>query len=218
MARLQEIVNKIQYFAKLNFRNAVDIPLLLEAEGLEYDQINKLIAAGVKRVGFTSLEQYLQWENLLLPCQKYYLGQVEGQSLTPLLSNFELVETVKSLVEAREISNLNARVGRVSRLLLQVNVWNDDARYGVLPVEVNSLAMEVALLSGLRLVGLHAYIPDIGNLKMQATAARKAGVMFKLLQQKYRGVEILSINYMDDFRRLIAEGVSEIRIGLKSLR
>ncbi len=218
MARLQEIVNKIQYFAKLNFRNAVDIPLLLEADGLEYDQINKLIAAGVRRVGFTTLDQYLQWENLLLPCQKHYLGGVEGQSLTPLLSNFELVETVKSLVEAREISDLNARVGRVSRLLLQVNVWNDDARYGVLPVEVNSLALEVALLSGLRLVGLHTYIPDIGNLKMQATAARKAGVMFKLMQQKYRGVEILSINYMDDFRRLIAEGVSEIRIGLKSLR
>jgi hypothetical protein len=45
---------------KQNNKNVgVDVQILLEADGLDYDQINKLIGAGIKRVGFSSLEQYL---------------------------------------------------------------------------------------------------------------------------------------------------------------
>lgn len=217
VARLQEIVNKIQYFSKLNFKNSVDIQILLEADGLDIVDINKLIAAGVKKIGFSSLDQYIQWENMLLPCARHYLGQLEGQNLTPILANFNLIESVSSLEEARLISDLNARAGRVSQLLIKLNVLSDIKKYGFIPAEIGDASYEIALLSGVRLIGINSYVPPLGNNKLVKAAWRKIGTVFKLLQQRYRGFEVLSLNHADNLAELIEEGVNEIRIGVKSL-
>jgi uncharacterized pyridoxal phosphate-containing UPF0001 family protein len=217
VARLQEIVNKIQYFSKLNFKNAVDVQILLEADGLDYDQINKLIGAGIKRVGFSSLEQYLLWENLLLPCKRHYLGDLEGQDLSGILANFDLIESVVSVEQARFISDFNAKMGKVSSILLKINILSEIKKYGVLPVEMNDVVGEIVKMSGLRLVGINSYVPELGNSKLVSTARRKIGVVFKLFEQKYRGFEVLSTNHTANLSEIIAEGANEIRIGLKSL-
>jgi uncharacterized pyridoxal phosphate-containing UPF0001 family protein len=177
VARLQEIVNKIQYFSKLNFKNAVDVQILLEADGLEYDQINKLIGAGIKRVGFSSLEQYLLWENLLLPCKRHYLGDLEGQDLSGILANFDLIESVVSVEQARFISDLNAKTGKVSSILLKINILSEIKKYGVLPVEMNDVVGEIVKMSGLRLVGINSYVPELGNSKLVSTALIQWGVV-----------------------------------------
>lgn len=217
VARLQEIANKIQYFSKLNFKNAVDIQIVLEADGLDIADINKLVSAGIKRVGFSTLDQYIQWENMLLPCTKHYFGELEGQNLNPILANFDLIESVASVNDARLISDINARAGRVSQILIRLNVLNEIKKFGLLPSEINDASYEIALMSGLRLLGINSYVPPLGNSKMEMTAWRKIGVVFKLLQQRYRGFEVLSLNHANNLAELIGEGVNEIRIGLKSL-
>ena len=217
VARLQEIVNKIQYFSKLNFKNVVDVQILLEADGLEYDEINKLIGAGIKRVGFSSLEQYLLWENLLLPCKRHYLGDFVEQDLPSILANFDVIESVVSVDQACLISDVNARQGKVSSILIKINVLSEIKKYGVLPGEINEVVGEIVKMSGVRLIGLNSYVPELGNSKLVSTARRKIGVIFKLFEQKYRGFEVLSINHTSNLEEIIAEGASEIRIGWKSL-
>jgi len=217
VARLQEIVNKIQHFSKLNFKNAVDVQILLEADGLEYDEINKLIGAGIKHVGFSSLEQYLLWENLLLPCKKHYLGDFVEQDLSGVLANFDVIESVLTVDQARLISDMNARKGKVSAVLLKINVLSEIKKYGVLPGEINDVVNEIVRMSGLRLIGINSYVPELGNSKLASTARRKIGIIFKLFEQKYRGFEVLSVNHTPNLEEIIAEGANEIRIGVKSL-
>jgi len=216
VARLQEIVNKIQYFSKLHFKNAVDIGILLETEGLDITDINKLIGAGVRKIGFSKLEQFSEYEHLLLPCEKYYLGDLDGQNLSPILANFSVIESLVTIEQARQISDLNARAGRVTKVLMRLNVLSEIKKFGFLPAEMNEATYEIALMSGLRMIGVNSYVPPVAD-KMEKTAWRKIGTVYKILTQRFRGLEVLSLNYADNLRDLIGEGVNEVRIGVKSL-
>lgn len=220
VARLQEIVGKIQYFCKLHFKNAVDVSVLLETEGLEIEDVNKLIGAGVRKVGFSRLEQYLDWENMLLPCERHYVGDLENEEienfLEKVLANFPVVESLVNLEQVRRINQLNARVGRVTRVLMRVNVISEVRKFGFLPMEVSDASYEIALMPGVRLIGINAYVPEIGE-KLRKTAWRKAGTLFKIIVARLKGVDFFSLNFSEDLKELIGEGVNELRIGLKTL-
>ncbi len=217
VARLQEIVTKIQYYCKLNFKNAVDIGILLQAENMNIEDINKLIGAGVRKVGFHNIEQLGEIEHLLLPCKKYYLGELEGNNLSPVLANFETIESIINIEHVRLISDLNARTGRVTNILARMNILSEIKKFGFSPAEISDICLEIAKISGVRLTGINTYVPPLENIKMRKTALRKASVMFKMLEARFRGMEVFSLNYISQFEDLIGEGVNEIRIGIKDL-
>jgi len=217
VARLQEIVTKIQYFCKLNFKNSVDINILLEAEGLDVADINSLIGAGVKIVGFKNIDQLGSIEHLLLPCRRHYLGELDGNNLSPILTNFDVIESVTDYEQVRLISDLNARNGHVSSLMVMMNILSEIRKFGFLPAEIADNCYEILKTSGVRLIGLNTYVPPLDNTKLRLTALRKAGTMFKMLAGRFRGFDRMSLNYLTHFEDLVREGVNEIRIGIKDL-
>lgn len=217
VARLQEIVGKIQYYSKLNFRNSVDIDLVLEADGLDIYDINKLISAGIKIVGFNSMDQFMELEPMLLPCKKYYMGPLEGANLTPILANFDRIESITTMEQVRKISDINIRTGKISSLMVKLNILSTIRQFGFLPSEVQEICLEIARVSGVRIFGVHTYVPPVENTRMRKTALRKAGVIYTMLTNRFRGIERFSMNYIGHFEDLLVEGVNEIRIGIKNL-
>ncbi len=217
VARLQEIVTKIQYYCKMNFRNPVDINILLLAEQLTLNDINKLISAGVRLIGFSNLQQLGDMEPDLLPCQKYFLGDLEENNISPILANFDLIESIVNIEQVKLISDLNARLGKITNILVRMNVVSEIKKFGFNPAEISEECYEIAKTSGIRLVGLNTYVPPVDNERIRKTAIRKAGTMFKLLDSRFRGFDRFSMNFIDQFEELIAEGVNEIRIGIKNL-
>lgn len=217
VATLQEIVSKIQYYCKLNFKNKIDIDILLEAEGLEIEVINSLIGAGVRIVGFSSLDQFIEMGDLLLPCKTHYLGELDTNNLTPVLANFKVIESINDMDQIRKISDYNARNGKVSEVLAMMNVLSEIKRFGFVPAEIQDVCMEIAKTSGVRLMGVHSFVPNIDNDNMRKTALRKAGTIYKMLNARFRGFDKFSLNYLTHYEDLIAEGVTQIRIGIKDL-
>lgn len=217
VATLQEIVSKIQYYCKLNFKNKIDIDILLEAEGLEIDVINSLIGAGVRIVGFSSLNQFIELGDMLLPCRIHYLGDLDTNNLTPVLSNFRIIESINNMDQIKRISDYNARNGKVSEVFVRMNVLSEIKKFGFVPSEIQDICMEIAKTSGVRLTGVNSYVPNIENEKMRKIALRKAGTIFKMLNARFRGFHKFSLNYLSHYEDLISEGVTQIRIGIKDL-
>ena len=217
IAKLQEIVRKVQYYSKLNFRNAIDIDLVLETEGVEVMDVNKLISAGVRIVAYSSMDCFVEAEPLLLPCRKFYTGNIAGENLAPILANFERIETISEIADVGKISTENIRSGRITDLMVRLNVLSTIKAYGFMPSEIQDVSLEIAKHSGVRLIGMHTYVPPVDNEKLRCTALRKAGTVFKMLNNRFRGVERFSINYICHFEDMIAEGVNELRIGVKNL-
>lgn len=217
IARLQEIVGKVQFSSKMNFKNPIDVQLLLDASGMEIADINKLVSAGVRRVGFNDLAQFLEVESVLLPCRKVYLGKLDSGNCKQVAEKFDFIENISELNQALILSSVNAILGRTMEVAVAVNVANDDAQYGVLPAGFDDFTAQIARLSGVRLRGINFYCPAFGADAKQKKVFRKAGVLFKMLEMRYKGMEVLSGNLVGKVEDLVNEGVNEIRIGIKSI-
>lgn len=217
IARLQEIVSKVQFSCKMNFKNSVDVEILLEADGLDISDINKLIGAGIKRVGFLDLNYFLTLESQLLPCKKVYLGVINDQNITDILENFDFLQNVVSLKQAKDLSLANAVKGKVKEFSLSMNLVNKEESYGLIPEKFDDDVWEMAKLTGLRLRGVSVFCPPYGNIDLEKKLLRKAGVLYKILNSRYKGIELYSANLVGRVEDMVTEGVNEIRIGLKTL-
>lgn len=217
IARLQEIVSKVQFSCKMNFKNSVDVEILLEADGLDILDINKLIGAGIKRVGFLDLNYFLTLENQLLPCKKVYLGVINDQNISDILENFDFLQNVVSLKQAKDLSLANAVKGKVKEFSLSMNLVNKEESYGLIPEKFDDDVWEMAKLTGLRLRGVSVFCPPYGNVDLEKKLLRKAGVLYKILNSRYKGIELYSANLVGRVEDMVTEGVNEIRIGLKTL-
>lgn len=211
VARLQEIISKIQFNCKLNFKNAVDVDLMLETQGFDLIELNSLIGAGVKILGFKDLNSYLEVSDVLLPVKKRFIGNFNEQDLEKTLASFDLIEAVVSLEQAEEISHANAYKARVTDILMRVNVLNDRKEYGFMPAELIDQFLAINKLSGIRVRGISSYIPNFSKDERLKKALRKLKVLFVMMQERFRGVEIFSVNLQDNLEDLLAEGVTEVR-------
>ena len=218
VARLQEVIRKIQFNCKLNFKNSVDVEVLLDSAGFDLAELNNLIGAGVKIVGFKDLLSLETFGEDLLPVKKRFIGDLEGEDLEQVLSRFELVESVLTLVQAERISAFNALKGRVTEVLMRVNVLNTETQYGFMPAELMDQFIALSKLSGLRVKGISSYVPAFSKEVRLKKALRKLKVLFSLLNERFRGVEILSVNLQDNLGDLIAEGVTEVRVSSVMLK
>lgn len=217
IARLQEIVSKVQFSCKMNFKNSIDVEILLEADGLDILDINKLIGAGIKRVGFLDFDYFLTIKNQLLPCRKVYLGTINDQNVNAILENFDFLQNVVSLKQAKNLSLANAVIGKVKEFSLSINLVNKEESYGLIPEKFDDEVWEMAKLTGLRLRGINIFCPPYGNIDLEKKLMRKAGVLYKILNSRYKGIELYSANLVGRVEDMVAEGINEIRIGLKTL-
>jgi len=213
VSRLQEIISKIQFNCKLNFKNSIDVNILLDAKGLDVMDINKLISAGIKHVGFNSLIELAEVAEFLLPVKKHYLGNLDDLNMAEVIAKFDLIESVNSIAIARKLNDLCVRVGKVKKVLVQVNVSNKEKQFGFLPDEIFEAFSDFGKLGGIKPIGISSYLPNFGNKVMEKQILRKVRTIFDLLGNKYRGIEVLSLNAIANWEDVIAERVNEIRVG-----
>ncbi len=216
VARLQEIINKIKLSSKLNFKNSVDVEMILEVDGLEIEEINKLIGAGVNKLRFRTLAKLLEIENMLLPSKKHYSGDF-AEKLNDIFDNFDVLDTVQDMGIARAVNLWSAKSGKTKDVLVQINAVNDQIKYGILPKDFTVFVWEINKLFGVKLKGISCFVPDTGNQKLSKTILRKASVLYKLMRSRYRGVEVFSVNAGLGIEELVGDGVNMIRLGINSL-
>jgi uncharacterized pyridoxal phosphate-containing UPF0001 family protein len=213
VARLQEIIGKIQFNCKLNFKNSIDVNILLDAKGLDVLDINKLIGAGVKYVGFNSLMELQEIAEHLLPAKKHYLGNLDDLNMAEVIDKFDLIESVNSIATARKLNDFCVRKGKVKKVLVQVNVLNNEKHFGFLPGEVFEAFKDFGKLGGIKPIGISSYLPNFGNKQKERQVLRKIRTVFDLLGNKYKGIDVLSLNAIANWEDVIAERVNEIRVG-----
>lgn len=216
VARLHDIVNKIKLYSKLNFKNAVDVGMVLIADEIELEDLNKLISAGIQRLAFSRWSDYESIQYLLLPCKKHFLGEL-NENFDDIMLNFDVIESLKTLELAKKINHWSVTTGKVKDIFVQVNVVNETEEYGISPAKFNDFVWDLSKYPGLRIKGLSAFVPNTGNSRLSKTILRKAGVLFKLLHSRFKGIDFFSVNHGLEIGELVSDGVNLVRIGVKSL-
>lgn len=211
---LQATKNRIAAACVSASRPPDAVQLLTVSKTFPASAVREAFAAGARAFGENYVQEGLakidELADLRAQLQWHLIGPLQSNKTRPVAEAFDWVHTVDRLKVAQRLSE--QRPGHLPplNLCLQVNISGEATKSGLLPVEVEALAREVAALPRLRLRGLMA-LPEPGP---GALAQHRAmATLFHELQAQGLALDTLSLGMSADLEDAIAAGSTMVRVG-----
>jgi uncharacterized pyridoxal phosphate-containing UPF0001 family protein len=121
------------------------------------------------------------------------------------LRRFSAIHSVDSVRLAEQLSR---RATNTVKILLEVNIAEEESKYGFAPVDIGAAVSKIGGMPNVELAGLMTVAPAVRD----AEAVRP---IFRQLREIARanGLAELSMGMTDDFEVAIEEGATMVRVG-----
>ena len=144
------------------------------------------------------------------------IGHLQRNKVKYIVGKVFLIHSVDSLRLAEEISKEAVKKNVTVSILLEVNVAEEESKFGVHKEEVLSLVQEVAKLPGIRIKGLMTIAPNVEDAEEnRAVFAQLKQIYVDIIQKNIDNIcmEELSMGMTGDYAVAVEEGATYVRVG-----
>ena len=197
-------------------KKAEDIVLLAATKTVDAETINHAIKSGIEYIGENRVQEFLSKKEDYAPCHKHFIGHLQTNKIKDIVPYVELIHSVDSFHLAKEISKFSLKNGKVTDILLEVNIGNEESKSGFSPEELKQNLADISKLEGVRVKGLMAIPPICENEEENAGYFKEMKKLFvDISAQKTDNIimEILSMGMSDDYVCAIKNGATMVRLG-----
>ena len=214
---LQLIKEKIKQSAIKSNRSVEEIQIIAVTKTVEIELIQDAIDAGITDVGENRVQELTRKYDVLRDKVKWHLiGHLQKNKVKYIVDKVELIHSLDSYDLALEINRRAGDINRIINCLVQVNVSEEESKYGISPDEVNRFFESIEDLKYVHVVGLMTIAP-------YTEEKEETRIYFKKLKDIYNNVaklgfkntsmKYLSMGMSNDFEVAIEEGANLVRIG-----
>ncbi len=178
------------------------------------------LAAGITAVGENRVQEMLSKHPAIQAAGRspewHLIGHLQTNKVRQAVPLADLIHSVDSERLAREIDNAAGKLGKRQDVLLQVNIADEDSKFGVEAGQALPLARLISQLEHVRLCGLMTIAPF-------SETPETIRPVFKETYQLYselKGLSLantefkwLSMGMTNDYPVAIEEGANLVRIG-----
>ena len=215
---LKIIREKISDASIKSGRNPNNIKLMAVTKTVDPVFINHAIDCGIDLIGENKVQEFLgkKDELKLNNCGVHLIGHLQTNKIKQIITQVSMIQSVDSLNLAQEISKYAQNNNLNMDILLEVNIGNEDSKFGLDKSKITETCHEISELKGITVKGLMTIPPICEN---EAEQSRYFSNMFKLfidIQSKKMdnvSMDILSMGMSDDYPLAILEGSNLVRIG-----
>ncbi len=216
--RLQAIRRRIADAARRAGRPPEGVRLIAVSKTQSVAAIRSLVDLGVHDFGESQVREGLEKVEHFrdMPLSWHFIGHLQSNKTRHMAGQFDWVHSVDSARLARRLAQ-PVPAGQASlKLLLQVNVAQDPAKYGLLPHEVYPAVEDLLKeqLPGVEFRGLMT-IGFLGADEYQTRASFAAlrDLLDGCRQRFGNSFSELSMGMSNDFELAIEEGATMVRVG-----
>jgi pyridoxal phosphate enzyme (YggS family) len=216
--RLAFIFDRIRKAARAAGRRETEVRLVGAGKAVGSDAIREAIAAGLAIVGENRLQEALSKMEALKGerVSWHFIGRLQRRKARAAVGVFELIHSVDSLELAEEIDRRARAAGLTQKVLVEINMGEEQSKAGFLAHEVEEVLPRMAALEHVAVHGLMAIPPLVGDAEQSRPYFRSlkelAGRLAKL---GIPGVSLteLSMGMSNDYAVAIEEGATLVRLG-----
>ena len=195
------------------------VQLVVAAKSRAPEVVLEAVNAGVKIIG----ENYVQEAERAYAAvgdkvKWHFIGHLQHNKVKKAVGLFDVIETVDSVEIAREIDRRCSQIGKVMRVLIEVNSGREKQKTGVFPENVEVLVKEISVLSNIRVMGLMTIGPLLDNpeeARPYFAATRKLFEGIKGLNLSNVEMKYLSMGMTNSYQVALEEGANIVRLGRK---
>jgi pyridoxal phosphate enzyme (YggS family) len=213
--RLQSVRDRIAHAARAAGRDPQDVCLIAVSKFHSARAIAVLAAAGQLDFGESYVQEACakQADLFHLALRWHCIGHVQTNKAKNAVGYFYCIHSLDSLKLAQALQR-HISVPRRQKVLIQVNVGNEEQKSGIHPEELPGLAEHIAQMREFELRGLMCLPPFFDN----GVLARPYFALLRELCESLRtrlGLALpeLSMGMSGDFVDAVAEGATFVRIG-----
>jgi len=213
-----EIINEKIKKASLKVnRNPQEIKLVAVTKTATIEQIKEAISAGVKIIGENKVQEAKEKYQILTGNTEWHLvGHLQTNKVKYAVEIFDLIHSVDSIKLAKEIDKRSLQFGMMTNVLVEVNVSEEETKYGIKPEEVEPFLKEISGFSRIKVRGLMTIAPiseDQEEVRPYFRKLRELSKEIKSKNIKNVKMDCLSMGMTEDFEVAIEEGANMVRIG-----
>lgn len=146
----------------------------------------------------------------------HMIGHLQRNKVKYIIGRTALIHSVDSLRLAEEINNEAVKRGVTADILIEVNVAEEESKFGVTVRELPALIEEIAKLPGVRIKGLMTIAPYTENPEENRVYFRKLKQLSVDIKNKNIdnvSMDVLSMGMTGDYEVAVEEGSTCVRVG-----
>lgn len=216
--RLQEVRSNIEA-SKAKRDASFDHDVLLVAVTKNHDiyAMREAIDAGVTDIGENRIQEAKEkFETLDRQVTWHLIGHLQTNKAKQAVKMFDLIHSVDTLHLAEAIDKAAAGIGKVQKVLVQVNLAQEESKSGIYEDELMDLLHKVDEMENLQLMGLMCIAPnykDVEECRPLFAKMRKIFDKVKEISWQTANIKYLSMGMTHDYTIAVEEGANVVRVG-----
>ena len=198
-------------------RSVDEITLIAVSKTKPLSDIEELIAYNVTEFGENKVQELVdKYENVSKPVNWHLIGHLQTNKVKYIVDKACLIHSVDSYKLALEIEKEAVKKNVIANILVQVNVANEETKFGLDTSQVIGLVEEISKLPHIKIKGLMTIAPFVENSEENREIfadLRKLSVDITAKNIDNVNVSILSMGMTNDYEVAIEEGATMVRVG-----
>lgn len=216
-SNLSEVEQNIIDACKKSGRNREDITLIAVSKTKPVSLLEEAYNADVRDFGENKVQEMCEkYEVMPKDISWHMIGHLQTNKVKYLIGKTALIHSVDSYKLACEIEKQAAKHDCIMDILIEVNIAEEESKFGLAEEEVIHLVKEIAKLPHVRIRGLMTVAPYVVDSEENRAFFRKIKQLsVDIDNQNIDNVsmDILSMGMTGDYMVAIEEGATMVRVG-----
>ena len=214
---LKQVEENIEKACERAGRKREEVTLIAVSKTKPVPMLEEIYEEGIRTFEENKVQELVEkYDEMPKDIKWHMIGHLQRNKVKYIVDKVALIHSVDSYRLAEEINVQAKKHGVVVPILIEVNVAEEDSKFGVKLNEAMQLAEEISLLENVRIEGLMTIAPFVENAednRMYFRQLKQLSVDIDAKNIDNVHMKILSMGMTGDYTVAIEEGATMVRVG-----
>ena len=211
------VLNNIEKACKKAGRASEDVTLIAVSKTKPVTMLQEIYDHGCRDFGENKVQELVdKYEVLPKDIKWHMIGHLQRNKVKYIVDKVYLIHSVDSLRLAEEISKAALKKNVEVNILVEVNVANEETKFGTTSQEAIELVDKISKLPGIHIKGLMTiapYVEDSEENRQYFAQLKQLSVDIITKNIDNVSMDILSMGMSGDYEVAVEEGATYVRVG-----
>ena len=198
-------------------RNPEEVTLIAVSKTKPVSAIEEALLSGTLDYGENKVQELCDKYDVLPKNIRWHMiGHLQRNKVKYLVGKTYLVHSVDSLRLAEQIEKEFAKHNQVCDILVEVNIAQEESKFGINAKETEELIRKIAKFEHVRIKGLMTIAPFVANPEENREVfqkLKKLSVDIAAKNINNVNMSVLSMGMTNDYQVAVEEGATMVRVG-----
>lgn len=214
---LQEVRERMKRACERSGRNIEDVTLISVSKTKPVEMLMEAYEAGSREFGENRVQEILEkYPRMPEDVRWHMIGHLQKNKVRQVIGKAVLIHSVDTVELAEQIEKEAAKQGLDVDILLEINVAEEESKFGFHVEEAEAAVRKISLLPHVHVKGLMTIAPFVANSEDNREVFKKLSHLYVDIREKNIdnvSMSVLSMGMTGDYEVAIEEGATMIRVG-----